>query len=69
MRDKIYIEAAADRYTYLPSISLFLLAGAGAGHLAKKFDLKMRHMITILAVIFGPISYLTVRQTGIWRIP
>lgn len=60
-------QAAADRYTYLPSIGIFLLAGAGTGRLAKKYDLKMRHIIIILAVIFAPISYLTIRQTGIWK--
>lgn len=60
-------QAAADRYTYLPSIGIFLLAGAGAGRLVKRYDLKMRHIIIILAVIFAPISYLTIRQTGIWK--
>ncbi|MBI5741577.1 MAG: tetratricopeptide repeat protein [Nitrospirae bacterium] len=67
-------QAMADRYTYLPGIGPFLAAGAGAAWLCMKFSgLETRGLFLKLfgagaaLLLLLALSYLTVRQTGIWR--
>ena len=67
-------QAMADRYTYLPSLGPFLIAGLGAAWISEKTDaLKKRARIikalgAIAAVfILVSLSYLTVKQIGIWE--
>lgn len=60
-------QAAADRYTYLPSTGLFLLAGAGL-----MAALKVREKLIVPACacvlsISVALSILTVRQQAIWK--
>jgi tetratricopeptide (TPR) repeat protein len=63
-------QAAADRYTYLPSLGPFLLAGLGTVWVWNKFNIR-KHMqkiftiFIILTVCF--LSFLTIKQTKIWR--
>ncbi len=60
-------QAAADRYTYLPSIGLFLLAGAG---LLAAVDARSRLAVPLLAlslVILAAFSAVTVRQQAYWK--
>lgn len=66
---KVGAFAAADRYTYLPSIGPFLLAGLGT---AQVFDLcsKRWPRIAIIVALSFSLSIfigLTVRQIGIWQ--
>ncbi|MGO9613009.1 MAG: tetratricopeptide repeat protein [Dissulfurispiraceae bacterium] len=68
-------QAMADRYAYLPSISLFLLAALGVAVSIEKistyFSLKPRVVkigsIVILSIPFVCISYLTVKQIHVWQ--
>lgn len=61
--------AAADRYTYLPSLSLFLLAGIGVGALFERVPKRVsRGMVfTILLVLFGFFMSGTAKQIAVWR--
>ena len=65
-------QAAADRYTYLPGIAPFLLIGLGFEWLWVKGCLvKAPHLLRPLlficgSLIFGCLSYLTVRQIKVW---
>ena len=59
-------QAAADRYTYIPSIGLVILVAAGAAYLVqkKKAFVPVLAAITLLSAL---LSFLTVRQTGVWK--
>jgi tetratricopeptide (TPR) repeat protein len=63
-------QAAADRYTYLPSAGIFLLAGAGvsqvfAGHVLIKN--RIRYGGLILVFIFIALGQLTLNQITMWH--
>jgi lipoprotein NlpI len=63
-------QAAADRYTYLPSVSIFLLAGIGVSQL---FATPLRRKNIIISggfiIVFTFIAFgrLTVKQITIWQ--
>jgi tetratricopeptide (TPR) repeat protein len=65
--------AAADRYTYLPSISIFLLSGLGILWIFEKIELlKFKNilqgvllLITCMLMLLG--GRLTINQTKIWK--
>lgn len=62
-------QAAADRYTYLPSIGPFLLVGLGIGAIFERGSTgKYRIVvISVLAVMFMLLASMTIKQIGIWR--
>jgi len=67
-------QSMADRYTYLPSLGPFLIAGMGAAYLAQKFRHSKRgdtlsSFLTLVLTLSMAIvlSYATVRQAGLWR--
>ena len=67
-------QSMADRYTYIPSIGLFLLIGMGAGWVAERAAVaanKPRRIIGILAAVIAMLtivlSFLTIRQIRIWK--
>jgi protein O-mannosyl-transferase len=67
-------QAMADRYTYLPTLGLFILAGFGAALLmGKVFDLvKWRALVRTMFIGAGGLlvimlSYATIGQAGIWK--
>ena len=68
-------QAMADRYAYLPSISLFLLAALGVAVSVEKIPTFIRlkskvvkiGSIAILTIPFLCISYLTVNQIHVWQ--
>jgi tetratricopeptide (TPR) repeat protein len=66
-------QAAADRYTYLPSISIFLMAGAGAVRLLERTAAvvggtaaRLLVLLPCLCLVFT-LGWLTTQQTGVWR--
>ena len=67
-------QAMADRYTYLPSLGPFLVAGLGVAWCAEKMDAVPRWGIlakcagsaAALVVVFF-LCYSTVQQIGIWK--
>ena len=67
---QVGVQAAADRYTYLPSISIFLLAGLGISQLAAVW-LRSKAMLMsgalIIVLIFATLMQMTLKQTAIWR--
>jgi tetratricopeptide (TPR) repeat protein len=66
---RLGIPAMSDRYTYLPSLGPFLLAGLLAAFILSKADTKTRRLIVNLAgtVIIFLLSFLTVKQIGTWK--
>lgn len=61
-------QGAADRYMYLPSVSLFILAGALAGRIIETHDKQIKTAAVVFAVFVIPsLSVLTVWQEGIWQ--
>jgi len=70
---QVGFQAAADRYTYLPSISPFLLLGLGVVLVWGKFsltrfktELRCLLMVAIFIAVFL-LSYLTINQIRIWQ--
>ncbi len=66
---QVGLQAAADRYTYLPSISLFMLAGAGVGLLYGRLDAGAGRVALRVFVIaaLAVLSLLTIRQEAVWK--
>jgi len=64
-------QAAADRYTYLPSLVPFILMGVGAekiwGHLAADGKIPKRLAASTLIVIMVLLTYGTERQIRFWK--
>lgn len=65
---------AAERYTYMPSIGLFLLIGVGVSLLWEKADrkehvflLNKKLIISICTLTIALLSIITVRQTRVWK--
>ena len=69
---QVGVQAAADRYTYLPSVSIFLLAGVGAAWLLHKSAAAAGRagawlLMTIFLLGMFSLGWLTVRQIEVWR--
>jgi tetratricopeptide (TPR) repeat protein len=67
-------QAAADRYTYLPSLGPFLLTGFGISLFCEKTlmpinreILKRLYALMILLLLFVPLSIVTINQIKIWE--
>ena len=63
-------QAAADRYTYLPSVSIFLLAGLGIAQLFTQCAGKKNMMIAggvCTALIFAAFGQRTLNQIKVWH--
>ncbi|MBI2412736.1 MAG: tetratricopeptide repeat protein [Deltaproteobacteria bacterium] len=60
-------QAAADRYTYLPSMGPFILLGAWAAGLAYKNKRVKIPALFLVMVVAAAISYGTLRQIPVWR--
>ena len=65
---QVGIQAASDRYTYLPSISIFLLAGIGASRLFEKSSALINKVVwgALLAVLIL-LGQVTIQQIKIWQ--
>ncbi len=62
---QVGVQAAADRYMYLPSLGPFILVALGAGLL---FEKRVRSAVIVVMVIISVfLAYRTVRQTGVWK--
>lgn len=62
-------QAYADRYAYLPTLSLFILAGAFAGLTAGRHDSKKTLVLAyaVILLLTPLFSYLTLEQSSIWK--
>ncbi|MBI5887785.1 MAG: tetratricopeptide repeat protein [Deltaproteobacteria bacterium] len=61
-------QAAADRYSYLPSAGVFLLAGAGAALLFERLTRPSRIAALVCSIaVFAALSVLTVMQEAVWK--
>lgn len=62
-------QAAADRYTYLPSIGIFLLIGLMAGVLFAKYQKKMSRLMVIFSILVAStiMISMTIRQISVWQ--
>ncbi|MDD3877439.1 MAG: tetratricopeptide repeat protein [Bacteroidales bacterium] len=59
------VVVTADRYTYLPYIGLFFLAGASYSHLESGFYKKM--MLSFLLICAFTFSYISHERVKVWR--
>jgi len=63
-------QSAADRYTYMPLLGFFLLAGFGAAKLIEGTKGYVRLIAVVPAIIFFiALSSLTIRQEAVWKDP
>lgn len=63
-------QSAADRYTYLPLLGLFLLAGFGLGKLIDRTGGYLRVIVLVPAVlVLVALSYMTIKQEAVWNGP
>lgn len=72
---QVGMQAAADRYTYLPSISIFLLAGAGitwawnSAAITQHLPFRRGFVLIVVGFVFLVLGMLTVKQISVWRAP
>jgi tetratricopeptide (TPR) repeat protein len=67
-------QAMADRYTYLPSLGPFLIAGLGGAWLLAHEDALKRRIpaaktigAAVVVSVFITLSYLSFKQIGVWK--
>jgi tetratricopeptide (TPR) repeat protein len=63
-------QAAADRYTYLPSVSIFLLAGAGIAKLCVRFAGRKNLIVAgglLAALLAAALGQRTIAQSAVWQ--
>lgn len=63
-------QASADRYTYLPSLSPFLLIGLGIGYLFERYSEKRYVILIVITSLFllsGMLINRTLTQITIWQ--
>ena len=60
-------QSMADRYSYLPSIGLSIMIAWGVPELLKKWRYKKQGIITILAMSFALMMWLTWKQVQHWK--
>jgi len=65
---QVGMQAAADRYMYLPSLSLLVLLGAGAALIIEKNSKPLvAVLLGFISVATVALSYATVTQAAIWK--
>jgi tetratricopeptide (TPR) repeat protein len=70
---QVGIQLMADRYTYLPSIGPFIVIASGMAWVSARMRAGMQRLpsgliLTASAlIIFVALSFLTIRQTAIWK--
>ena len=60
-------QAAADRYTYLPTLGFLVLLGGGLAYFAKNNGKRAASVLAAMAPISALLAFLTIGQTGIWK--
>ncbi len=60
-------QAAADRYTYLPSMGLVLIAAAGLGWLVQRRTKAFVPVFAGLLAISALLSFHSIRQSAVWK--
>jgi len=60
-------QAMADRYTYLPSIGLFIMAAFGAAEIFSRLRLSLAKTILVAVLIMLALTGTTRTQVGYWR--
>ncbi|MDM8554372.1 tetratricopeptide repeat protein [Desulfococcaceae bacterium HSG7] len=64
---QVGLQSMADRYSYLPSIGLSIMIAWGVPELLKKWRYKKQGIITILAISFTLMMWLTWKQVQHWK--
>jgi tetratricopeptide (TPR) repeat protein len=64
---QVGLQAMADRYTYLPSVGLFIALVWGIGALAQRFALRKELLAGLTGVVLAALSIVTIRQLPYWR--
>jgi len=60
-------QAAADRFTYLPGVSLVILAAAGAGWAVMRSKKAFPSVFVSVIALSAVLSLLTFRQAAVWK--
>jgi tetratricopeptide (TPR) repeat protein len=67
-------QSMADRYTYLPSLGPFLVAGGAVAWISSKGkteknkrDIGRKMIIIMICLVFTGMTYGTIRQIGVWK--
>lgn len=67
---QVGVQAAADRYTYLPSLGPFVLIGLGVGAIYRnreRYALLRKYLFIPIILVICTLSFMTVKQTVIWK--
>jgi tetratricopeptide (TPR) repeat protein len=64
---QVGLQAMADRYTYLPSIGIFVAVAWGASELSARAGIPARALMAAGVLTLALCAALTWRQAGVWR--
>ncbi len=71
---QVGVQSMADRYTYLPSLGPFLIAGVCTAWIGDRVTARVKSSVPAMMIgiagalcLFVPLSYLTVQQTAVWN--
>src|SRR6185437_1202093 len=64
---QVGFQAMADRYTYLPSVGIFMIAAFGLGELAAKLRFGRATLFVLTPVVLATCLAGTSRQLNYWR--
>ncbi|CAG1065488.1 partial Bacteriophage adsorption protein A, partial [uncultured bacterium] len=65
---QVGVQAAADRYMYIPSLSLLVLIGAGSALIVERNSRALLGaLLALISVVTVGLSYATVKQAAIWK--
>lgn len=63
---QVGVQAAADRYMYLPSLAILILLGAGVAYAIER-KARIAMVVGLVAVCTAILSWVTIQQTSIWK--
>ena len=64
---QVGVQSMADRYTYIPSIGLFIMAAWGIPQIFKKWRFGKKALATLATISLTCLAGLTYTQVGYWR--
>jgi tetratricopeptide (TPR) repeat protein len=64
---QVGIQSMADRYTYVPSVGLFIVAAWGAADIAAAVRVPRYVVTTAAALVVAACAVVASRQVGVWR--
>ena len=64
---QVGMQSMADRYTYIPLVGIFVMAGFGLADLVQRGYLRLKLAVPVVAALIIALTILCYQQVGIWQ--